>query len=91
MNNENLPQNLEIKISDTGIGIAEEFQEKVFDKFFRIDSSLLYEVSGVGIGLFIAKKIIELHNGKIKLQSKLGLGTEVSILLPMSERDTKDL
>ena len=91
VNNENLPQNLEIKISDTGIGIAEEFQEKVFDKFFRIDSSLLYEVSGVGIGLFIAKKIIELHNGKIKLQSKLGLGTEVSILLPMSERDTKDL
>ena len=51
---------IEIKISDTGIGIAEEFHQKIFEKFFRIDSSLTYEVSGVGVGLYIARKIVEI-------------------------------
>lgn len=73
---------LEILISDSGIGIANEYKEKIFEKFFRIDSSLTYEVSGVGIGLFIAKKIIDLHSGKIEVRSELGKGTDVSIYLP---------
>ena len=76
---------IEIKVIDTGIGIAKEFQEKIFDKFFRVDSSLSYEVSGVGIGLFIAKKIIELHGGVIEVKSELGKGSEFTISLPLPQ------
>ncbi|MCB1191242.1 MAG: sensor histidine kinase [Leptospiraceae bacterium] len=75
-------QHLQITITDTGIGISLEFHEKVFEKFFRVDSSLTYTVSGVGVGLYIAKKIIELHSGSIELQSELEKGTKVKIVLP---------
>jgi len=70
---------LEINISDTGIGILPEYSDKIFDKFFRIDSSLSYEVSGVGLGLFLAKKILELHGGSISVRSELGQGSEFVI------------
>ncbi len=80
---ETISSQVQIKIKDTGIGIAQEFQEKVFEKFFRIDSSLTYEVSGVGVGLFIAKKIVELHKGTIELNSALGEGATITIKMPM--------
>jgi signal transduction histidine kinase len=72
---------LEINISDTGIGILPEYSDKIFDKFFRIDSSLSYEVSGVGLGLFLAKRIIELHGGSIRVLSELKKGSEFVIEL----------
>jgi len=75
-------QSLQIKITDTGIGIAKEFQEKVFEKFFRVDSSLTYEVSGVGVGLYIARKIIQLHNGNMSLKTELKNGTTITINIP---------
>ena len=74
----------EISIQDTGIGIETEYYEKVFDKFFRIDSSLSYEVSGVGLGLFLAKRIMELHGGSIRVKSELGKSSEFLILLPVN-------
>ncbi|MCB1194036.1 MAG: sensor histidine kinase [Leptospiraceae bacterium] len=73
-------------ITDTGIGIAPEFHQKVFEKFFRVDSSLTYSVSGVGVGLFIAKKVIELHGGSIEIDSELEKGTEIRILLPLESK-----
>ncbi|MBK8393782.1 MAG: HAMP domain-containing histidine kinase [Leptospiraceae bacterium] len=75
---------LQITISDSGIGIEKALQEKVFEKFFRVDSSLSYEVSGVGLGLYIAKKIIELHNGKIKLTSELNQGSQITLQIPLT-------
>ncbi|HMV42171.1 MAG TPA: sensor histidine kinase [Leptospiraceae bacterium] len=74
---------LELQIEDTGIGIAKEFQERIFEKFFRIDSSLNYETSGVGIGLFLAKKILEMHLGSIHVESELGVGTKFTIQIPI--------
>ena len=76
---------IEIKISDTGIGIPEEFHQKIFEKFFRIDSSLTYEVSGVGVGLYIARKIVEIHGGSLEMKSELGIGSEFTISLPVSK------
>ncbi|MCB1180099.1 MAG: response regulator, partial [Leptospiraceae bacterium] len=73
--------NLYFSIKDSGIGISPEYHQKIFEKFFRIDSSLTYEVSGVGLGLFIAGKIIELHGGKIEVNSKLENGSEFVIKL----------
>lgn len=73
---------IEISIKDNGIGISKEFHDKIFEKFFRVDTSLSYEVSGVGLGLFIARKIVELHGGTIRVKSELGNGSEFTIDLP---------
>lgn len=69
-------------VSDQGIGISPEFHAKVFEKFFRVDSSLSYEVSGVGLGLFLTKRILELHEGSIEVKSNLGEGSKFFIRLP---------
>lgn len=76
---------LQIKVTDTGIGIVKELQEKVFEKFFRVDSTLTYEVSGVGVGLYIAKKIVELHGGSLALESEFDKETVVTINMPLQE------
>jgi two-component system OmpR family sensor kinase len=70
-----------ISIRDTGIGIEQEYNKKIFEKFFRVDSSLSYEVSGVGLGLFLAKRIVELHGGSIRVLSELRKGSEFVIEL----------
>lgn len=69
-----------IEIQDDGIGISEAYHQKIFEKFFRVDSSLSYEVSGVGLGLFLSKRIIDLHGGSIKVNSSLGKGSTFEIL-----------
>jgi two-component system, sensor histidine kinase ChiS len=74
----------EISIQDTGIGVESEYYEKIFDKFFRIDSSLSYEVSGVGLGLFLAKRILELHGGSISVKSEWGKSSEFLVVLPVN-------
>lgn len=73
-----------IRVADSGIGIAGESLKKVFDTFYREDASR-GSVSGYGLGLAIAKQIIETHRGKIWAQSKEGEGTEVFLCLPLSQ------
>jgi signal transduction histidine kinase len=73
----------EISIRDTGIGIEPEYYGKIFEKFFRVDSSLSYEVSGVGLGLFLAKRIVDLHDGSIGVGSEIGKGSEFVLTLPI--------
>ncbi|MFC1670638.1 7TM diverse intracellular signaling domain-containing protein [Spirochaetota bacterium] len=68
-------------IEDSGIGIPPENIDDIWEKFYRVDNSLTYKVSGVGIGLFLAKRIIELHGGKIKAESILGMGSKFTITL----------
>jgi two-component system phosphate regulon sensor histidine kinase PhoR len=73
---------LVIKISDKGIGIEKEYQEKVFDKFFRKPNNNLHNVKGFGLGLAYIKTIIELHRGEIKLESEKQVGTTFTITIP---------
>lgn len=73
-------ENLVIKISDTGIGISPDNLKKVFDKFIQIDDSA---PGSLGLGLSIAKEIIEIHNGEIKAFSELGKGSTFQIKLPV--------
>jgi two-component system phosphate regulon sensor histidine kinase PhoR len=71
------------RIIDTGIGIAEEDQAHVFERFFKADKSRERAKGGSGLGLSIAKKIIEMHKGTIGVESKLGTGAIFSVALPV--------
>lgn len=73
---------LAISIRDTGIGIPEESLGKLFTKFFRSDNAVRSQTEGSGLGLYIAKGIIESHGGKIKAESELDRGTIITFTLP---------
>jgi signal transduction histidine kinase len=77
----NIGKNLIVKISDTGLGIEKEYQKKVFDKFFRVPTGDVHDVKGFGLGLAYIKKIVQLHDGTIELQSEKGLGATFAITL----------
>lgn len=76
---------VEIFIEDNGIGIGQEEQNHVFDLFYRMDESKL----GAGVGLFIARALVEKMGGRMVLKSRLGVGTRVSVLFPLSSIDGK--
>ena len=76
---------IEIKISDTGIGIPEERLPFIFDRFYHVDDSNTMEHRGTGIGLSISKELIELHHGTINAQSAAGKGTVFTIHLPLGK------
>lgn len=69
-----------LKVADTGIGIAPEEQEKVFERFYRVDKSHSKQSGGTGLGLSIVKHAVQYHRGKIFLESVPGEGTTISVL-----------
>ena len=71
-----------ITVTDTGIGIPSEHQERVFERFYRVDKSHSKASGGTGLGLSIVKHAIQIHHGKIYLQSEVGSGTTILITLP---------
>jgi CheY-like chemotaxis protein len=79
-----------INIVDTGWGILAEDKDKIFDSFFRSRSEE-YNIPGVGLGLTIAKAIIEDHNGKIRIESEFKKGTECKIIFPVDDVKKKIL
>lgn len=74
---------LEVCVKDTGIGIAEEDQRGLFRDFFRAANARMLEKDGTGLGLSIVKHIIESHNGKIWLESRLGIGSSFTFSIPV--------
>lgn len=79
-----------IIVEDTGIGIAEEKLNVIFDRFRQVDKSFTRRNEGSGIGLFIVKSIIEMHNGSISVESTLGVGTKFLIKLPVNKVPESD-
>jgi signal transduction histidine kinase len=77
-------QEIEISVQDTGIGITPENLSKIFDKFYQVGERNPTDISGTGIGLAIAKEIIQLHGGKIWAESEHGQGAKFSFTLPLS-------
>jgi two-component system, OmpR family, phosphate regulon sensor histidine kinase PhoR len=71
-----------LAVSDTGIGIPQADQERIFERFYRVDSARAREVGGTGLGLAIAKHLVEAHGGQIEVQSELGRGSTFSFRLP---------
>lgn len=77
-----------LTVSDSGIGIPAEHQERIFERFYRVDKSHSKEVGGTGLGLSIVKHAVKLHNGEIEIRSVVDKGTTMIITLP---KDIKKL
>lgn len=73
---------VQVQVSDTGQGIPGEDISHLFQKFYRVDNSMTRSIGGTGLGLFISKKIVELYNGRIWVESQLGRGSAFFITLP---------
>jgi GAF domain-containing protein/anti-sigma regulatory factor (Ser/Thr protein kinase) len=75
---------VEISVSDTGIGIAPEDQGTIFEEFRQVGGDYAHKKEGTGLGLTLAKKFVELHGGKIWVESEVGKGSKFTFTLPMS-------
>lgn len=78
-------ENAVIVVRDNGIGIAEKDRERVFERFYRVDKSRSKQTGGTGLGLSIVKHIVAYHNGEIAISSSLGKGTEITVIIPVSQ------
>ncbi len=74
---------VEISVNDTGVGIAPEDQPKIFEEFRQVGSDYTHKVEGTGLGLTLAKKFVELHGGKIWVESEVGKGSKFTFTLPI--------
>lgn len=74
---------VEISVEDTGIGIADEDMHKLFQEFSQVDGSLSRRHEGTGLGLALSKRLVEMHKGYFKVNSKLGAGSKFSFYLPV--------
>lgn len=79
------PGCIQIAVEDFGIGIAKKDQQRIFERFYRVDKARSRESGGTGLGLAIVKHIVNAHQGRIKIESKLGKGSRFIIELPAPE------
>ena len=71
-----------LEVKDTGIGIAAEKLERIFDRFYQVDGSATRHYGGMGLGLALVKEIVEAHGGQIEVTSQVNVGTTFTITLP---------
>jgi two-component system phosphate regulon sensor histidine kinase PhoR len=77
-----------VRIIDQGYGIPEKSLNRIFDKFYRVsDNEHIQEITGSGLGLSLVKEIIELHDGSIWVESKIGEGSTFTFSIPKSEHE----
>ena len=87
VNVKNNAENIVLSVRDTGIGIPKEQQERIFERFYRVDKSHSKEVGGTGLGLSIVKHAAKLHDAKITLESEVGKGTGITVIFPKKQQN----
>jgi signal transduction histidine kinase len=75
-----------VRVRDTGIGIAHEHHDRIFDKFFTVDAGSARAHGGTGIGLYLAREVVAIHDGAIRVESAPGRGTLIEVRLPLRPR-----
>lgn len=80
-------QDAVIEIRDTGIGVASEYQQRIFERFYRVDKGRSRQTGGTGLGLSIVKHIVEAHGGKVSVESRLNQGSTFTVRLPRGDID----
>lgn len=78
----NVPNGIEIEVTDHGLGISAESQRRVFDKFYRVPTGNVHDVKGFGIGLSYALSMAKAHCGDIRLRSEVGSGSTFTLFIP---------
>jgi two-component system phosphate regulon sensor histidine kinase PhoR len=78
-----------IRVADTGVGIPEEDLPRIFERFYRVDKARSRESGGTGLGLAIVKHLVEVHQGEIRVNSRVGEGTEFQLIFPIKTEDEK--
>jgi len=78
------PQEVRVAVTDSGIGIPEDQQQKIFERFYRVDRSRSRETGGYGLGLSIARWVASVHGGRIELHSAPGAGSTFTVVLPLA-------
>jgi signal transduction histidine kinase len=81
----NCSEGVKVSVADEGIGIPKEDKAHIFERFHRTNRSIVKNVKGIGLGLYICKSIIEAHGGKIEVASELGKGSQFTFTLPLGK------
>lgn len=81
---------VELSVTDRGIGIAPEHQERVFERFFRVDAARSRATGGTGLGLAIVKHVAANHNGQVRLWSRQDTGSTFTVVLPVHDEDAME-
>ena len=76
-----------VRVKDTGIGIAKEHFPRLFERFYRVDTSRSREIGGTGLGLSIVKHLVALYGGEIGVESEPGKGTTFTVCLPLAPKE----
>jgi two-component system phosphate regulon sensor histidine kinase PhoR len=76
-------QGLTVSVKDNGIGIPKKAQQKIFERFFRVDKARSRQQGGAGLGLAIVKSIVEAHHGRVRLKSDVNVGSTFELVLPI--------
>jgi signal transduction histidine kinase len=77
---------ISVYVKDQGVGMTERDQQRIFERFYRVDDALSRKTQGTGLGLYLAKSIVEAHGGTMRVESELGKGSTFTFTLPL--RDT---
>jgi two-component system, OmpR family, sensor kinase len=86
---EPLEKRIRLRIKDNGPGIAQEHLERLFDRFYRVDTARDRQMGGSGLGLSIVKWIVEAHKGQVVISSEVGVGTTIDVILPWRTNQTE--